>query len=579
MPATTKTWVSTALAATLLSTTALMPAWSAEVTQERLENPEPENWLMVHRDYSSTRFSPLDEINTETAGDLKVAFITAIGGLPGGGRWDSGGHQATPLVNDGEMYIVDGWGVVYKIDVSSGDRGLISWVMDPGVDKADVWIPSNRGVALYKDMVISVTGDGQVIWTKADTGEMVNSVRVDDPATGYSLTTPPLVIGNKLIVGGSGGDRGARSHTTALDADTGEELWRTYAIPAPGEPGHETWGGDNNAWEHGGGAFWVTGSYDPASNLTYWGTGQPVPMFDPEYRPGDNLYTNSTLAMDIDTGEIKWFFQYTPGDFMDYDEVGSRLLLDAEVGGEDRKLMAYFGRNGFFYTHDRTNGQFLGAEQYAQEVNWTDGIDPKTGLPVEYDPSLMLQTYKIGAPSRREQGPIIGCPHIQGGVNFFPTAYSPLSGLTYGAGIEGCSEVTADEARSDGEIAWNGGSHVDQGRLQGSLTAMNPTTQEQANQVMHDAPNYSGMLATAGGIVATGWLDGKFQVLDDETLEVLYEFDTGSPISSPPMTYAVDGKQYIALLVGANRIAHDRIKGAPELRDIQKASYLVVFSL
>jgi alcohol dehydrogenase (cytochrome c) len=574
-----KGWAGTTLVAALLSTTFCIPAGAADVTAERLANPEPENWLQVNRDFNASRFSPLDQINTSNAANLKVAFITAIGGLPGAGNWDSGGHQSTPLVDGGMMYIVDGWGVVYGIDVTSGTRGLIKWVMDPGVDKADVWIPSNRGVSLYKNFVISVTGNGQVHWTNRDTGELVKSVQVDDPKNGYSLTTAPLVVGNMLLVGGSGGDRGARAHITALNADTGEQLWRTYTIPAPGEPGSETWQDQNNAWMHGGGSVWMTGSYDPSTNLTYWGTGQPVPMFDPEYRPGDNLFTNSTLAIDPGTGAIKWFFQYTPGDWLDYDEIGSRLLVDAKVDGEDRKLMAYFGRNGFFYVHDRTNGQFLGAEQYVQKLNWTDGIDPKTGKPVEYDPSKGIQTYKIGAEKRREQGPVVGCPEIQGGVNFFPTAYSPKTGLTYGAGIEGCAAVSADATRSDGKIAWNGGKYVDEGRLTGSLTAMNPATHEMVKQASHDTPNYAGVIATAGGLVVTGWTDGKFQVLDDTTLEVLYSFDTGSVISAPPMTYSVNGKQYLAVLVGANRIPYGRLAGAEEYRDLQKGSYLVVFSL
>lgn len=570
-----------AIAAVLLSSSAVVPAFSAEVTPERLLNAdkEPQNWLMVHKEYNSTRFSQLDVINKENVKNLKVAFTTAIGGLPGGGTNPMGGHQATPLVNDGFMYVVDSWGAVYKIDVKSGTLGRIVWIMDPGVDKADVWLPSNRGVALYKNFVISVTADGKVLWTNDETGELVKTVQVDDPKNGYSLTTPPLVVGDKLLVGGSGGDRGARDHMTALHADTGEQLWRTYAIPGPGEPGHETWGGDNNAWEHGGGAFWVTGSYDPETNTSLWGTGQPVPMFDPEYRPGDNLYTNSTLAFDVDTGKINWFFQYTPNDFLDYDEVGTRLIIDAKVNGEDRKLMGYFARNGFFYSHDRTNGQFLSATQYAAKVNWTDGIDPKTGKPVEYDPSKQIQTYKIGAPSRREQGTILGCPHIQGGVNMFPTSYSPKTGLTYGAGIEGCSNITADPERSGGKVAWNGGKHVDDGRLLGSITAMDPGKNEQVKQRMLDYPVYSGVVSTAGGLVFTATMDGTIMALDDQTLETLWSFNVGSGISAPPMTYAVDGKQYVAVLAGFHRIPAGRIANSPELADMQNTSMLFVFGL
>lgn len=571
-----------ALTAGLLAGVYALPSQAEEpVTPERLKNAasEPQNWLMPNKEYNSNRHSQLDEINKENVGDLKVAYTVAIGGLEGGGNNPQGGHQSTPVVNDGMMYVVDAWGTVYKIDVSDGKKGRIVWVMDPGIDKADVWIASNRGVSLYNDKVISVTADGKVNWTDAETGELLNSVQVDDPANGYSLTAPPLVIGDTLIVPGSGGDRGARDHVTALNAETGEQLWRTYTIPGPGEPGHETWGGDNNAWMHGGGAVWQVGSYDPETDLTFWGTGQPVPMFDPEYRPGDNLYTNSTLALDPESGEIKWWFQYTPGDYMDYDEAGTRLLVDAEWDGEQRKLMGYFGRNGFYYTHDRTNGQFLGATQYADKVNWTDGIDPKTGLPVEYDPDKELQIYKIGAPSRRDQGPVVGCPHIQGGVNYFPTAFNPETGLSYGAGIEGCSEVTADPERSDGTIAWNGGKHVDQGRLLGSITAMDIKTGEKKAQKMFDYPSYAGVLSTAGGLVFVPTLDGTLHALDAETLEEAWSFNVGSGISSPPMSFGVDGKQYIAVLAGINRIPKGRIANTPELQDMQNTSMLFVFAL
>ena len=247
--------------------------------------------------------------------------------------------------------------------------------MDPGVNKADMFIPSNRGVALYKNFVISVTDDCKVFWTKADTGELVKTVQFDDMKTSHcALTSAPRSSTTRLIVGGSGGDRGARAHIDAFNADTGAHLWRTYSIPAPGEPGGDTWKGNTGAWKHGGGSFWQTGSYDPATKLTIWGTGQPVPMFDPEYRPGDNLFTNSTLAFDINTGKMKWYFQYTPGDFLDYDEIGINQLIDTKVNGEDRKIVAHFGRNGFFYTLDRNNGQFIDGPAVCREGQ-LDGRD------------------------------------------------------------------------------------------------------------------------------------------------------------------------------------------------------------
>ncbi|HYZ21979.1 MAG TPA: PQQ-binding-like beta-propeller repeat protein, partial [Rhodopila sp.] len=393
------------------------------------------------------------------------------------------------------------------------------------------------------------------------------------------LTSAPLVVDDKLIVGGSGGDRGARAHIDAFNADTGEHLWRTYTVPGPGEPGHETWKGSDEAWKHGGGSFWQTGSYDPSTKLTIWGTGQPVPMFDPEYRPGDNLFTNSTLALDLATGKIKWYFQYTPGDFMDYDEVGIQQLIDTKMGGEDRKIVAHFGRNGFFYTLDRTNGQYIASQQYAQKVNWTDGIDPKTGKPVEYDPNKSLQTYKIGQASRREQGKLTGCPNIQGGVNYFPTTYSPRTHMSYGGGIEGCSNVTPDPSNDASGAFWLGGTYANAEEIKGSMTEMDPASGTKKAQLPMPHPIVSGVTATAGGLLFTSTVDGTVYALDDTTLQPLWHFNTGSFSSAPPMTYSVNGKQYVAILIGGNIQTKTFLDKTPDLKDMQNTSMLFVFSL
>jgi alcohol dehydrogenase (cytochrome c) len=568
------------LTSTLLASTS-MAAIAGEVTSSRLMNPdkEPQNWLMVNKDYSSHRYSELDQINRDNVKNLHVAFTVALPPQLGVDPIPWGGYQSTPLVDDGEMYVVDGYGIVYKIDVRDPEQAKITWLMDPGLAKPDVWVPSNRGVTLYKNFVISVTANGKVLWTKRDTGELVKTVQVDDPKNGYFLSGAPLVIGDKLIVGGSGGDRGARDHIDALNADTGQPLWRTYSIPAPGEPGSETWKGNTNAWKHGGGAFWQTGSYDPASNLTIWGTGQPVPMFDPEYRPGDNLYTNSTVAYDVNTGQMKWYFQYTPGDFLDYDEVGINQLIDTKVEGEDRKIIAHFSRNGFFYRLDRSNGQFISAEQYAQKINWTNGIDPKTGKPIEYDPQKDLQTYKIGAASRRQQGKLLGCPDLQGGVNYFPTTYSHRTQLSYGGGIEVCSYITPDPSNDDNGYAWLGGKYERAEGAKGSLTAMDPTTGKKVMQQSLPYPIYSGVTSTAGGLLFTTTANGTVYALDDKSLKPLWRFNTGSLSSAPPMTYAVNGKQYVAVLIGGNTLVQQLMGKSPELKDLQNGSMLFVFGL
>jgi alcohol dehydrogenase (cytochrome c) len=569
------------LASTLLAGASL-PALAGEVTAQRLMNAdqEPQNWLMVNKDYASHRYSELDQINKSNVKNLHVAFAVALGGVQGAGPNPMGGHQSTPLVDNGMMYVVDGWGTVYKIDVRDPAKARILWVMDPGTNKGDMFIASNRGLTLYKNFVISVTGDCKVNWTKADTGELVKSVPFDDlKASRCTLTAAPLLIDDKLIVGGSGGDRGARAHIDALNADTGERIWRTYTVPAPGEPGSDTWKGNNNAWEHGGGSYWQTGSYDPTSKLTIWGTGQPVPMFDPEYRPGDNLFTNSTVAFDVNTGKMKWYFQYTPGDFLDYDEIGINQLIDTKVNGEDRKIIAHFGRNGFFYTLDRTNGQFISSEQYAQKVNWTDGIDPKTGKPVEYDPNKELQVYKIGKPSRREQGTLEGCPNIQGGVNYFPTTYSGRTHLSYGGGIEACSNVTPDPSNDASGDYWLGGTYVNAGEVKGSVSAMDPASGKKVAQQPMPHSVSSGVTSTAGGLVFTTTVDGTVYALDDETLKPLWSFNTGSFSSAPPMTYSVNGKQYVAVLIGGNVQTKAFLDHTPNLKDMQNTSMLYVFSL
>src|SRR5271169_3132327 len=569
------------LASTMLASTSLL-AMAGDVTTPRLLNAdkEPQNWLMVNKDYAAHRFSELDQINKNNVKDLHVAFTVALGGVEGLGKVPLGGHQSTPLVDDGSMFVVDGFGAVYRIDVRAPAKARIAWIMDPGTNKADFMVATNRGVTLYKNFVVSVTADCKVIWTKADTGELVKTVQFDDPKrTHCTLTSAPLVIDDKLIVGGSGGDQGARAHIDALNADTGALLWQTYSVPAPGEPGHETWKDNNNAWKQGAGSFWQTGSWDPKLKLTYWGTSQPTPMFDPEYRPGDNLFTNSTLALDVDTGKMKWYFQYTPGDFLDFDEVGIHQLVDAKINGEDRNIIAHFSRNGFFYTLDRTNGQFLSATQYAQKINWTDGIDPNTVKPVEYDPNKSLQTYKIANASRREQGTMLACPHMAGGVNFFPTTYSHRTHISYGGGLEACNNITPDPTNDAAGDYILGGKFSSSEAEKGSVTAMDPATGKKVAQLPTDYPVHSGVTSTAGGLLFTTTVDGTIYALDDETLKPLWSFNAGSYSAAPPMTYAVNGKQYVAVLIGGNAQTRDLLNKTRSLKDMQNTSMLFVFSL
>ena len=314
------------LRAVLLGGTLLVaayPALAAEVTSDRLINAdkEPQNWLMNHRTYDAQRYSPLDRINRQNVNQLKLSYAVALGGTSTNENLES-----TPLAEDGYLYIVDQWGVIYKIDGRSGDTGRILWRMDPGQEKLPL---ANRGAALWGNFVVTVANyPPRVIATDKDTGKVAWEANLSDGQTDLQLTAAPLAVKDKIILGAAGGDHGVRDFMVALDGATGRLIWRKYVVPAPGEPGSETWKDKNNAWQTGGGAMWVTGSYDVGSNQVFWGTGNPVPMYDAYYRPGDNLYTNSVISWDPDTGRMNWFHQYVPGDMWDYDAAGSHILID-----------------------------------------------------------------------------------------------------------------------------------------------------------------------------------------------------------------------------------------------------------
>ena len=559
--------VPAAIAGALLASAS--PLRAADVTFERLRNPEPHNWLMNHRDFAAQRFSPLDAINKSNVKNLKLKFAVSLGGTAG-----NEALEATPLVDDGFMYISDHWGVVYKIDVRSGTAGRIVWKMDPGQEKLD----RNRGVALWGNLVISVTSyDGRVIATDKESGKIVWDKNLRDQPD-LELTAAPLALEDSIIVGASGGDRGLRDWIAALDAKTGEVRWKRFSVPAPGETGSETWKDKANAWQTGGGAFYVTGSYDPDTNITYWGSGNPVPGYDAAHRPGDNLYTNSLLAIDAATGAFKWHFQYTPNDNHDYDETGTHILVDTKMNGEDRKIVSHAGRNGYNYVFDRLNGQFIKAAQHVGKVTWTKGIDPKTGKPLDYDPARDVQIYGEGANVNDDKVTRNVCPDNAGGTNYWPASYSRRTGMVYIPELEGCADITPDHsAHVKGKFA--GGSYVNPGRITSGIVMLDPATSEVKKRIDLAYPNFAGVLSTAGGIVVTALLDGTVLALDDETLEELWRINVGTGFNAPPMTYAVDGKQYIAVASGLFRNARNKLSRAPEMRNAAQATVIWVFGL
>ena len=393
------------------------------------------------------------------------------------------------------------------------------------------------------------------------------------------ITGAPLAIKDKLVIGASGGDSGVRDWVASLDAATGKLLWRKYTIPAPGEPGSETWKGNTNAWQTGGGAVWVTGTYDPATNETFWGTGNPVPMFDPFHRPGDNLYTNSAISWDPETGKMNWYFQYTPGDMWDYDEVGTHILIDGEVAGRQRKLITHSARNGFLYTMERANGAVVAVKPYIDNVNWTKGIDPKTGKPVDYDPKKENQTY-AGMASLVPGQPLKKvCPSQAGGNNYFPSSYSQRTKLIYIPALTACVDIAIDREKHNKERGWNGGLSTTTDRWESNLTAVDPTTGEVRKSVHLRYPNYSGTLATAGGLIFLALLDGTIAAYDETTLGELWKVNVGPGFSAPPMTFAINGKQYLAIASGASTAARAKLVNTPELRDQRQATVLYVFAL
>lgn len=562
----------------LLAGSVMLAAWpasAADVTAERLANAakEPQNWLMNHGTYDAQRYSALDKINKGNVKTLRMAYAVALGGTAANENL-----QSTPLAEDGYLYIVDQWGVVYKIDVRSGDAGRIVWHMDPGQQKAPL---SNRGAALWGNLVVSVASyPARVIATDKDTGKPVWETNVDDGQVDLQLTAAPLAVKDKILVGAAGGDRGVRDFITALDAKTGKVLWKKYVVPAPGEPGSETWKDkDQKAWQTGGGAMWITGSYDPATNQVLWGTGNPVPMFDPTYRPGDNLYTNSLISWNPDDGKMNWHFQYTPGDLWDYDEAHSHVLIDGQVAGDARKLITHSGRNGFLYTMERSNGQIVLAKPYLENILWTKGIDQKTGKPVDYDPKLDLQVYSGVQNQTLADRTKKLCPSMSGGANYWPVAYSQKTKLLYIPAMSSCNEVTLDPTLSNKAGDWKGAKFRNIERNESDLIVADPFTGEVKRKVRVPYPNNSGALATAGGIVFTGYTDGTFVAYDDTTLDVLWKFNAGVGFNAPPMTFEVNGKQYVAILSGLSPITRRRHSHTPELREQRNQTMLFVFGL
>lgn len=567
--------------AAALGAATLTAQYSMTVNRDRLINAqnEPQNWLMMNGDYASTRYSKLSQINRENVKDLRMVWALALGGMQDVGQ-NGPESELNPLIDNGFMYTSDGWGTLYKIDARHPGKGEFAWITDPGV-KHQGNIPRSRGIALWEDLVIANLPDGRVIAVNRANGEIVWDKMVaatNEFGSREKFLTAPITAEGKIIIVNSAGDGKTRGWIAALEARTGNELWRWYVIPKPGDPGSETWKDKTNAWKTGGGGIWQTGSYDPATRLVIWGTGNPVPAYDPQARPGDNLYTNSVVALNIDTGKLAWYFQYTPNDSWDYDEVGVHMLYDATIDGRSRKVVSHFGRNGFFYSLDRTTGRFIKGTQYVNDLNWTKGLDPETGKPVEYNPKLDVQLYNPEARALRGDPTKRTCPTWHGGVAHQPTSYNPVKKIAYGVGTEGCYSQTghtvaylSPEGGIDDKNTTKRTYSSD--LYYGSITAVDAISHKVIAKAVTDIEIRSGTLATAGGVVFTALQDGWVVAYNDETLEQLWRFNVGTPLKGAPVTYAIGPKQYLAVQASGRHlhpVKYDKL---------ESSSYLFVFAL
>lgn len=508
---------------------------NAAVPYTRLLNDEANgaDWLSYSGGYRAERFSPLDQVDADNVADLKViwAYQMQPTDIPGAGL-----QESTPLVADGVMYLTESPSSVTALDAHTGNL-LWHWQPDLAAEVLHIGFPKvNRGLAILDDTLYVGTLDAQLYALDAGSGALRWQNQVADNAKGFSLTLAPLALDGKIIVGVSGAEAGVRAFIDAYDAKTGKRLWRRFTVPAPGEPGAETWGGDS--WQTGGGSTWLTGSYDPDLNLLYWTTGNPAPDWNGDLRPGDNLYTCSLLALDPDTGTIQWHFQFTPHDTHDWDANQIPVLVDAEVAGQQRKLIALANRNAFYYLLDRVTGKFVHASPYSRQT-WAAAIDT-TGRPIllpDQEPS--------------EEGTLVW-PSLQGATNWFSPAYNPTTKQFFVANRRmGAVYFKADAEYEAGKPFLGGGEQALSGdEASGAILALDVMSGAQLWEFELQSPPWSGVMATAGGLVFGSSNEGYFFALDAKTGNSLWRFNTGAHIRTNPMAFALRDKQRVAVIGG-----------------------------
>ncbi len=504
-----------------------------DLTYERIRNArdEPQNWLTYYGAYDGQRYSPLDEITTENVVRMSPAWVFSFSpqGLHAG--QSTYAFENSPIIVDGVMYISgwDGW--VWALDAKNGQ---LLWQYKHAIpfDTSLCCGNVNRGVAVANGKVYVCSLNAHVLALDATDGSCVWDVVNGDVRAGESLTMAPLVVKDRLIVGSSGGEFGVRGHLDAYDLETGERKWRCYMVPKPGEPGSETWPADGEAWARGGGNCWITGTYDPDLNLLFWGTGNPAPDFDGEVRPGDNLYTDSVVAVDADTGEIRWHYQCTPHDLWDYDSNMEAILFEED----GRKLLAHFDKNGYAFILDRTTGERVKIFPFVDRITWGE-ISP--------DGQVTPKIYP-----EKEGEDVHFYPGPAGAKEWTHAAYSPRTGLFY-VPVQDTGATVARRRREFKESIpyWGAGVTVDIEGMAGSVSAFN-SAGEEVWRWRNELPMCASLVATAGDVVFGGTPQGRFVALHARTGELLWQFNCGSGHHSSPSVYAVDGKQYIAVPVG-----------------------------
>jgi PQQ-dependent dehydrogenase (methanol/ethanol family) len=514
----------------------------AHTARAQAAPPPNTGWAQYGNDYADTHYSPLAEVTTGNLDHLHLAYAVSVGTLRS--------NESTPLVIGDTMYVTSSWGprFVYALDAATGAQ---KWRYKSNIPESVLRFAccdvNNRGVAYSEGKIFVGQLDGTLVALEAASGTQLWKSVVVDYKQGAVITSPPLVVGNKVITGFGGGEYGVRGYLSAYDAATGKQLWRTYMIPGPGEKGNETWKGDS--WKHGGAAAWLVGSYDPKLNLIYYGTSNPsswVASTRSNNQPNDrypNLYSSSVVAINPDDGKITWHIQYTPADAWDYDGVNESVLVDLAIDGAQVPALVHADRNGFFYVADRRTGRLLSANPFVN-VNWATGINLESGQPIEAPnmrPTLAHEVKHI-------------CPSAIGGKNWQPMSFSPDTGLVYLTANNLYQDSTMEKVGYHQGFYYMGVKQLNvfagAGGFQGELIAWNPVTHTRAWAVPQPLWFNGGVLSTGGGLVFYGTFDGWFKAVDAKTGKDLWKFRVGSGVGAAPMTYAIDGKQYIAVVAG-----------------------------